>query len=49
MPIHSARPTMTTTLEITNDRTNTLAYLRDLRTPESNLRVPLVAQLPQVP
>jgi hypothetical protein len=48
MPIHSARQTMTTTLEITNDK-NTLAYLRDLRTPESNLRVPLVAQLPQMP
>jgi hypothetical protein len=48
MPIHSARPTMTTTLEITNDQ-NTLAYLRDLRNPESNLRVPLVAQLPQMP
>jgi hypothetical protein len=49
MQIHSAHQTMTTTLEITNDRTNTLAYLLDLRTPESNLRVPLVAQLPHMP
>jgi hypothetical protein len=48
MQIHSAHQTTTTTLEITNDQ-NALAYLRDLRTPESNLRVPLVAQLPQMP
>jgi hypothetical protein len=48
MQIHSAHHTTTTTLEITNDQ-NTLAYLRDLRTPESNFRVPLVAQLPQMP
>jgi len=47
MPIHSHHP-ITTTIEIIHDQ-NTLAHLRYLRTPESNLRIPLVTKLPEMP
>ena len=47
IPTHSPHQ-ITITTDTIHD-TNTLAHLRDLRTTESNIRIPLVTKLPEMP